>query len=214
MKPINEVNVKTSDINTIKENSKRRFAKYQEPYVKETTWYTEKGFVRSTVEFVGFDQIRINACNDYYELHSVIIHSPCYMIGSMAFKNCAQLVSVELPDTITDFAEDTFNGCTSLSEIVLPKNLRNMHGGNFIGCSSLTEIVIPASVESIANKAFENCTGLTTVTFKGTPNLLIASDVFTGCTNLTTINVPWSEGEVANAPWGATNATINYNHTV
>jgi hypothetical protein len=25
--------------------------------------------------------------------------------------------------------------------------------------------------------------------------------------------VPWAEGAVANAPWGATNATINYNYT-
>ena len=44
----------------------------------------------------------------------------------------------------------------------------------------------------------------------------IASTTFTSCANLTTINVPWAEaeGEVANAPWGATNATINYNYTV
>lgn len=39
----------------------------------------------------------------------------------------------------------------------------------------------------------------------------IVADAFEGCTNLTTINVPWAEGAVANAPWGATNATINYN---
>jgi hypothetical protein len=29
---------------------------------------------------------------------------------------------------------------------------------------------------------------------------------------ITTINVPWAQDAVANAPWGATNATINYNH--
>lgn len=213
MESIKEVNVKTSDINTLKENSKRRFAKYQEPYVKETAWYNEQKHIRYTVEFVGFDEIRMNACIDYYGLHSVIIHSPCFMVGSCAFKNCKDLVSIKFPDTITDFAEDTFNGCTGLTKIVLPKNLRNMYGGNFIGCTSLTEIVIPASVENITNKAFENCTGLTTVTFKGAPDI-IASDIFTGCTNLTTINVPWAEGAVADAPWGATNATINYNHTV
>ena len=38
------------------------------------------------------------------------------------------------------------------------------------------------------------------------------STAFTGCDKLTTINVPWSEGEVANAPWGATNAVINYDY--
>lgn len=60
--------------------------------------------------------------------------------------------------------------------------------------------------------AFMNCTGLTEITFKGTPSR-IDSTAFNGCTNLKTINVPWSEGAVANAPWGATNATINYNYT-
>ena len=213
MKPIKGVNVKTSGINTLKENSKRRFAKYQEPYVKETTWYTEEEFARSTVEFVGFNVIRPRACTDYYGLHSVIIHSPCSAIGSGAFKNCETLVSVKFPDTVTILAEDVFAGCTSLTEIELPKNLETMAGGDFIGCTGLSNIVIPESVKNIMNVTFKNCTGLKTVTFKGTPDN-INGDVFTGCANLTTINVPWAQGAVANAPWGATNATINYNHTV
>lgn len=54
---------------------------------------------------------------------------------------------------------------------------------------SLTSVTIPDSVKSIDSNTFQNCT------------------------NLLTINVPWAEGEVAGAPWGATNATINYNYT-
>ena len=50
------------------------------------------------------------------------------------------------------------------------------------------------------------------MTFEGTPTS-IASSAFSNCVKLTTINVPWAEGAVANAPWGATNATINYNYT-
>lgn len=49
-----------------------------------------------------------------------------------------------------------------------------------------------------------------TVTFKS--KTTIANNTFSGCNNLKVINVPWAEGEVANAPWGATNATINYNY--
>lgn len=40
----------------------------------------------------------------------------------------------------------------------------------------------------------------------------IGNIIFNGCTNLTDIKVPWAEGEVAGAPWGATNATITYNY--
>lgn len=44
----------------------------------------------------------------------------------------------------------------------------------------------------------------------------IGDSAFSGCTSLalTTINVPWADGAVANAPWGATNATITYGYTV
>ena len=49
------------------------------------------------------------------------------------------------------------------------------------------------------------------LTFQGTPET-ISKTAFRYCDNLTTINVPWAEGAVANAPWGATNATINYNY--
>jgi hypothetical protein len=53
---------------------------------------------------------------------------------------------------------------------------------------------------------------LETVTFEGKPTS-IDSSAFTSCSKLTAINVPWAEGEVANAPWSASNATINYNYT-
>lgn len=41
----------------------------------------------------------------------------------------------------------------------------------------------------------------------------IGGNAFLNCTGLATINVPWAEGEVSGAPWGATKATINYNYT-
>ena len=41
----------------------------------------------------------------------------------------------------------------------------------------------------------------------------IERNAFTRCRNLITINVPWLEEKVDGVPWGATNATINYNYT-
>jgi len=40
------------------------------------------------------------------------------------------------------------------------------------------------------------------------------NNIFNGCTQTFDIYVPWSEGEVAGSPWGATNATIHYNSEV
>lgn len=82
----------------------------------------------------------------------------------------------------------------------------------FCSCGKLALNSLPSGLTSIGNSAFNSCTGLTSITFNGKPNS-ISSSAFNGCANLKTINVPWASGEVANAPWGATNATINYNYT-
>ena len=84
--------------------------------------------------------------------------------------------------------------------------------GAFVDCTSLALTSLPASLTSIDKRAFQNCTSLTSITFKGTPTTVVSS-AFDGCTNLTDIKVPWAEGTVPNAPWGATNATITYNYT-
>ena len=67
-------------------------------------------------------------------------------------------------------------------------------------------------ITNIGFGVFANCTGLTSITFEGNPKT-IHSSAFNGCSNLTTIYVPWSQGQVANAPWGASKATIIYDYT-
>ena len=82
----------------------------------------------------------------------------------------------------------------------------------FANCTNLALTTLPSGITNIDDYAFEECSSLVSLTFEGTPENIGAS-AFAGCENLTTINVPWAEGAVANAPWGATNATINYGYT-
>ena len=86
-----------------------------------------------------------------------------------------------------------------------------LDASSFKGKTTITEIVIPSSIGAIEASVFANCTGLTKATFLGNPGSIPAT-VFDGCTNLLDIFVPWKEGELANAPWGAANATIHYGH--
>ena len=110
---------------------------------------------------------------------------------------------------VRDYA---FTGCSNLALTSLPAGVTSIGNGAFTGCSNLALTSLPAGVTSIGIEAFVNCTSLTSITFKGTPTT-IASSAFDGCTNLTDIKVPWAEGAVSGAPWGATNATITYNYT-
>ena len=101
----------------------------------------------------------------------------------------------------------------SATEITLPNGLTKIRKNAFQKYSTLNSVEIPGTVTIIGSNAFYSCTGLEDVTFKGTPTS-IDSTAFNGCTNLTTIRVPWSEGEVENAPWGATSANLIYGYTV
>ena len=78
--------------------------------------------------------------------------------------------------------------------------------------SLLESATIPNFISEIESQAFAKSYSLEVVTFKGVPKWFDLS-TFYDCYSLNTINVPWAEGEVACAPWGATNATINYNYT-
>ena len=102
--------------------------------------------------------------------------------------------------------------CMNLALTSLPSGITSIGNKAFQSCSKLALTSLPSGLTSIGSYAFRDCTGLTSITFKGKPNS-IASNAFYRCTNLKTINVPWAKGAIANSPWGAKNATINYNYT-
>ena len=120
--------------------------------------------------------------------------------------------NISLPSDLSSIRTSAFYGCTSLALTSLPDGITIINEDAFYGCTSLALTSLPSKLARIRSYSFRGCTGLTRITFTKKPTSIVNS-AFTGCTNLTTINVPWAEGAVANAPWGATNATINYNYT-
>ena len=134
-------------------------------------------------------------------------------ISTYAFNNCASLALSALPAGITSIGAYAFRGCTSLALSALPASITSIGTYAFGGCTSLALSALPAGLTSIGMYAFSGCAGLTEITFLGTPSEAIFTSTFSSCPNLLTINVPWASGAKAGAPWGATNATINYNYT-
>ena len=134
-------------------------------------------------------------------------------LGQNCFDGCTNLDMPYLPDGIEVLNYRTFADCRNLTLSKLPDMLRYIDEAAFYYCTNLRISEIPAGVETIKRNAFGYCSSIESITFRGTPTS-IAGGVFNNCSKLKVINVPWSKGEVANAPWGALNATINYNCTV
>lgn len=83
------------------------------------------------------------------------------------------LVSVSLPNTLTEIGDSTFDRCTNLATLNLPESLTTIGNMSFEKCTKLSSFVMPSSVTNIGGSAFNGCTGITTIIFESTaaPNL-------------------------------------------
>lgn len=135
-------------------------------------------------------------------------------IGARAFYGCSALALTALPESVVVIGDSAFYGCIALPLAVLPSGLQQIGSWAFDRCELLEVTDIPATVTQVGSYAFYDCgSRFTTLTFHGTPEY-IAANAFASCDYLRKINVPWSEGDVENAPWGAENATIVYDYNV
>ena len=162
----------------------------------------------------------------------LIIPDSVSSIGNYAFKSTA-VTSVVLPSKLESISEGLFSESEELSEVQIPDNVSFIGPHAFSGTAitdldiatrglsigkeafsrTKLETVFIRTAESsfpvtIGEKAFMDCGDLAYVELSG-HILSIAPDAFEGCSNIK-INCKFPEGSLPEAPWGASNATINY----
>lgn len=123
-------------------------------------------------------------------------------IVGYAFRDCKDMTSVEIPNSVTIIGNGAFAGCSSLSNIIIPDGVEVINNGTFRDCNSLTYMSIPGSVTKIGYRAFANCDNIKD--FYSYPQVIPAthSAAFDG-TGFTTLHVPETSIDEyrTTAPW-------------
>ena len=124
------------------------------------------------------------------EVTEITLPTTVYEIGDYAFKNCAGIKSIEIPDSLElgIISTGMFSGCTSLETIKLPDNIQKIENYAFANCKSLRSFIVPKDVTQISEGTFLNCESLSSITL-GDEITSIGNSAFIGC-NLTEIQLP------------------------
>ena len=92
---------------------------------------------------------------------------PVTAIGEMAFAECADIISLSIPDSVKTIGSYAFYYCAFLESVKLPAGLTVLNEGVFNTCLKLTTVKIPESVTTIGSGAFNTCTSLAQVNIPG-----------------------------------------------
>lgn len=131
-------------------------------------------------------------------------------IGDDAFRQCTNLTSVNLPNTITSIGYDAFSGC-NLFSIDIPSSVKIIRASAFSSCNNLTSINLSEGLETIEQSTFANCIALTSISLPMSLKKL-ESGIFEGCSNLTSANIPGSiEGGLPNYMFTNCSSLTNIN---
>lgn len=133
---------------------------------------------------VPVTEIGADCFKECKDIKSVVIPDSIKKIGKYAFWFCRGLTSVNIPKNITVIETGVFYSCTSLRSVTIPNSVTEIGSTAFLGCERFISIVIPDSVKSIDSAAFMGCTQLKNIIIPESVTS-IAQKAFANCPKLT-----------------------------
>ena len=106
-----------------------------------------------TYEDVEYSVTAVGSFAKCDKIVSVVIPNSVTNIFGSSFKWCSELTSVQLPNTIKKIPDQLFNQCSKLASVTIPDSVILIEKEAFKGCLSLT-LLIPKTVNTIQNGAF------------------------------------------------------------
>ena len=199
-------NIRIDSSNTYLTNATRYYYSETAPTTSGNFWHYVNGEIAIWPEYVAPTyseglEYTLNSDNASYSVTGIgtctdtdiIIPStynelPVTSIGSSAFRDCSNITSVTISDSLTTIASQAFDGCSSLQSVAIPASVTSIGSSAFAKCSNLSSVTIPNSVTSIDSDAFSFCNSLTSVTIPDSVTS-IGAGVFHGCDSLKSITV-------------------------
>ena len=109
-----------------------------------------------------------------------IIKNGTTIIADRAFYRCANLKSIELPESITEIGIEAFRLCENMNSINIPVNVKTIQEGTFSSCNGFVDFIIPDNITLIEKSAFAGCSELTNISIPENVSR-IENGVFTNC---------------------------------
>ena len=204
-KSIDEKNVSIEQLNSTIETQKATIAELNKTItdltndlnsdLSQLTFYNNlmEGTVTEVTaeDLEGITKIRPYAFYLCANLISVDIPNTVKSIGGYAFAN-SSLVSVVIPSSVDgDVGTNIFDNCQSLTTVTINPGLKSITSYMFSSCSSLESIIIPSTVNEIGFWAFSSCQSLKTVIIPDGVTELV-TNLFSNCKSLTDVTIPSS----------------------
>lgn len=79
---------------------------------------------------------------------------PVIAIGDSAFRNCAGIKTVSIPEGVVSIESNAFSNCVNLEKISLAESVTTIGEKAFFGCNVLNRVELTRSVTSIGDYAF------------------------------------------------------------
>lgn len=120
-------------------------------------------YIESIDKTLPVTEVGSSAFSECEELISVTLPESVTKIGDYAFDSSEKLKTVSMGDNVTSIGHWSFRNCHSLENFQFPKNLATIGNYCFDKNDKMTEITLPATLTNIGGYAFEGNPQLTTV---------------------------------------------------
>jgi len=119
--------------------------------------------------------------------------SSVIFMGGESFYNCTNLVTASFPafETIPPpyvvWEGQNFKSCPKLTTVNISNGILVINYETFSGCTLLNNVTIPETVTSIIDRAFERCNAFSSITIPSAVQT-IGNNAFEFCSNLLSVN--------------------------